>query len=227
MINKPTGNSLNTSLFDDFDTIEDGEVNESLVRAKTILKKLTELVIEHNGHLWEPLIVWLEGSPWAWKSHLIDMAEKILNSNWIKTISSKTKKNLFPQHQFEYERADIIFSDDLFYWANSLQEASKDWDKWAYDLKGLPDFLFHLYDTKKIWIVSSNFPIDEILKLIAKWDTIWRLRDRIDHLLASVQPLKLERKQSYRKKLASGWTKLTGLFSKAVNEALWDKTILN
>ncbi|EKE29599.1 MAG: hypothetical protein ACD_2C00141G0021 [uncultured bacterium (gcode 4)] len=216
---------LDSSLFDNFDIMEDGAPNETLIRAKTVFKTLADLIIEHNGSLGEPLIVWLQGMPWSWKSHLMDIMESIVKSQGIPSVNGKSDRFLISQGRLRYEAANIVFSDDLFHWANSLAEVDDmRSDKWYYDLKSMPEFLFHIYDSKKIWIVSSNFPIKEILRLIWKKDTIWRLNDRIEHLLASVQPIEIIRKESYRKKLAKDWTRLTSIFSKAVEDALIPNT---
>jgi len=161
------------------------------------------------------MIVWLHWAPWLWKSHLISAFEtSIQNIPWVK-IHKPHKKFGFSQHQDRYRDASIIINDDLFQDFQSLD------DVFAIDaflkkiqeaeVRHLWEFIFDLYDGKKIWIVSSNFDIKEVLKRVGDMDSQDRLKSRIAHLLATTGVLQLEW-DDHRKVLANTGTKFSKLF---------------
>ena len=91
--------------------------------------------------------------------------------------------------QNAYRAANVIIFDDLFQEHQTLDNVFEE-DKFTKQIKdpevcGLPEFIFDLYDGKKLWVVSSNFDIKEILKRLGNMDQQERLKSRVDHLLAS------------------------------------------
>ncbi len=192
--------------FDTFDTKE----NPTLVRAKNTLRKLAE-IIRKDWFLNEPMIVGLQWKPWLGKSHLIQAFEAAIQ--WVSGIESHRpdKKYWFTQHQTLYRKANVIISDDLFQELSNLDLAFTGSFEQTYTTKALPEFLFDLYDGKKIWIVSSNFDIKEILQRISEMDWQDRLKSRIKHLLASTGTLHLEG-EDHRAVLAQTGTRYSELF---------------
>lgn len=198
--------------FSGFDSF-DSKWNPTLERASNTLKKLAQIIIDNNWTLDEPMIVWLHGKPWLWKSHLMDAFLKAIQGvKWSK-ITKPNNTQFFFNSGSNYKDSNIILTDDLFQRAASLNEVFqvRNWDKWWYPAQSLPDFLFDLYDGKKIWIVSSNFDIKDILGNVAQLDWQWRLASRIEHLLASTWVLHLEW-DDHRKVLAQTGTRFSKLF---------------
>ncbi len=195
--------------FESFDT----KGNKTLEKASRILRKLAEAINENNWPLGEPMIVWLHWAPWLWKSHLIDaFSQSIQLAPWINIARPGNTHHFFATNS-NFTGANVIITDDLFQRAASLDDVfwKKDWDKWWYPAQKLPDFLFDLYDGKRIWIVSSNFDIKDVLKNIAQLDWQGRLTSRIEHLLASTWVLHLEW-EDHRKVLAQTGTRISKLF---------------
>lgn len=191
----------------------DAKGNQTLVRASGTLRKLAE-AINKDWSLDEPMIVGLHGAPWLWKSHLLNAFATCIHwALWI-TIAKPTNTHNFFATKSNYTDSNIIITDDLFQRAWNLSEVfgAKDWDKWWYPAQKLPDFLFDLYDGEKIWVVSSNFDIRDILGKIAELDWQWRLKSRIGHLLASTWVLRLEW-DDHRKVLAEMGTRFKSLLN--------------
>lgn len=189
--------------------------NQTLERASRTLRKLSEVIIDNNWPLNEPMIVWLQGKPGLWKSHLITAFESsIQHVPWIK-ILRPDRQYWFSQKQCYYKASNVIIFDDLF------QEFQSLWDVFAEEpflrrikdseVQCLPEFIFDLYDGKKLWVVSSNFDIKEILKRVGDMDKQERLKSRIEHLLASTWVLLLEW-EDHRKVLAQTGTRFKSLF---------------
>jgi hypothetical protein len=197
--------------FETFDTKD----NSTLIRARNTLKRLSELIIENNWPLNVPMIVWLHGKPGLWKSHLINAFELAIERvPWIKAYRPN-RQYWFSQHQSKYRWANVIIFDDLFQEFQSIEDVFtidsflntiKD-----YEVRSLPEFIFDLYDGKKLWVVSSNFDIKDILSRIGEMDKQGRLKSRIDHLLASTWVLQLEW-EDHRKVLAETGTRFKNLF---------------
>ena len=197
--------------FESFDTKD----NPTLIRAKETLMKLAQLIRE-QWTLGEPMIVWLHGRPWLGKSHLINAFEQAVN--WIEWVRSHRPDSHygFSQYQAKYKATNLIISDDLFQSSWSLEEVFEI-DTFFQRIKnaevrGLPEFLFDLYEGKKIWIVSSNFDIKAILNGVAAMDWQGRLRSRIQHLLATTWTLSLEG-DDHRRLLAEIGTRFSGIFN--------------
>ena len=160
------------------------------------------------------MIVWLQWAPWLWKSHLMEAFAKSINwVQWITTAKPTDTHHFFAMSS-NYTGSNTIITDDLFQRAWNLGDVfdKKDWDKWWYPAQKLPNFLFDLYDWKKIWLVSSNFDIKDVLKRVAELDWQWRLTSRIDHLLATTWVLHLEW-EDHRKVLATTGTRFKSLFN--------------
>lgn len=70
--------------FSGFDSF-DSKWNPTLERASNTLRKLAQIIIDNNWTLDEPMIVWLHGKPWLWKSHLMDAFLKAIQGvKWSK-----------------------------------------------------------------------------------------------------------------------------------------------
>ncbi|MBP9779977.1 hypothetical protein KBD33_05150, partial [Candidatus Gracilibacteria bacterium] len=195
--------------FESFDT----KGNKTLEKASRILRKLAEAINENNGPLGEPMIVGLHGAPGLGKSHLIDAFSQSIQLAPGINIARPGNTHHFFATNSNFTGANVIITDDLFQRAASLDDVfgKKDWDKGWYPAQKLPDFLFDLYDGKRIWIVSSNFDIKDVLKNIAQLDGQGRLTSRIEHLLASTGVLHLEG-EDHRKVLAQTGTRISKLF---------------
>lgn len=204
-------NCSDFSGFDSFDT----KWNQTLERALNTLKRLSNAIIENKWPLDEPMIVWLHGKTGLWKTHLISAFERSITwVNWIK-ILRPNRRYWFSQMQRDYRVANVIIVDDLFQEHQTLENVFAE-DKflnriWDPEVRGLPEFLFDLYDGKKLLVVSSNFDIKELLWRIGNMDQQERLKSRIDHLLASTWVLHLEW-EDHRKVLAATGTRFTKLF---------------
>lgn len=205
------------SYFTNFDDKGIPELHE----AKRIMTILLKEVVKKWWKLDEPLIVGIHSWPGRWKSHLIAAFEKWLQDAGVQFCSSHKDEYLLTQKKSEYWKHWIIISDDLLQWTSALPRNIKDTsNSWWYDFQALPDLLFDIYDWKKIWIVSSNFDIAEILDRVAESDTVGRLKSRVRHLLASVQPINLDTAPDHREVLAQQWTRAAQLFSKKVDKLI-------
>jgi len=196
------------SWFESFDT----KSNPTLERASRVLRKLAE-AINNQWSLGEPMIVWLDWAPWLWKSHLLNAFSQSLLWNPGIVIAKPQNTHHFFANSSNFTWSNVIITDDLFQRAWSLDDVfqKKDWGKGWYPAQKLPEFLFDLYDWRKIWIVSSNFDIKDVLENVAQLDGQWRLISRIQHLLASTWVLHLEW-DDHRKVLATTGTRLSKLF---------------
>lgn len=203
--------------FDWFDT----KWIKELIEAKAVMGTLLEELVKNNGKLWEPVIVWIHSWPWRGKSHLLGAFEAGLKDTKIPHIATHRDKYLLSQSQHKYQSVPIIISDDLFQWTNTLPKNMLDTtNKWWSDYKSFPELIFDIYEGKKVWVMSSNFDIHDILERVAESDTEWRLKSRIAHLLASVQPLNLNTAPDHREILAERGTRLTSIFAGAAAKAL-------
>jgi len=197
--------------FDSFNT----KWNQTLERASNTLKRLSKEIISNNWPLDEPMIVWIHGKPGLWKTHLIRAFERSITwVTWI-NILRPNRRYWFSQMQNAYRAANVIIFDDLFQEHQTLDNVFEE-DKFTKQIKdpevcGLPEFIFDLYDGKKLWVVSSNFDIKEILKRVGNMDQQERLKSRVDHLLASTWVLHLEW-EDHRKVLAKTGTRFSKLF---------------
>lgn len=203
--------------FESFDTKWIAE----LIQSRAIMTALLEELIKNKGKLWEPLIVWIHSWPWRGKSHLIKAFESGLTDAKIPHIATHKDKYTLAQKQYDYKKVPVIITDDLFQWANTLPKGMDDnLNPWWYDLQALPELIFDIYDGNKVWVVTSNFDINEILSRVAEADTVWRLKSRVHHLLASVQPLNLNTAPDHRELLAQKGTGLKKRFAQAAASAL-------
>lgn len=203
--------------FDWFDT----KWIKELIEAKAVMETLLEQLVQNGGKLWEPLIVWIHSWPWKGKSHLLSALEKGLQDTQVTHMATHRHEYGIPQQKKLYKAVPVIITDDLFQWTNSLPKHMSDTgNKWWYEYTWLPELIFDIYEGNKVWIVSSNFDIHDILERVAESDTEWRLKSRIAHLLASVQPLNLNAAPDHREILAEQGTKLTKIFAGAVARAL-------
>ena len=192
--------------FDSFDT----KNNPTLEKAKNTLEKIAEK-IRKEWHLNYPMIVWLQWKPWLGKSHLIEAFEAAIQwVIWVKC-HRPDKKYWFPQQRTRYKQANVIISDDLFQELDTLDQAFTGVFEQTYTTKALPEFLFDLYEGRKIWVVSSNFDIKEILNRVSAMDWKDRLTSRVKHLLASTGTVHLEG-DDHREILANTGTRFTKLF---------------
>lgn len=212
--------SASTETFENFDTLS----NPTLIEAKTTLETLAEQIIASWGNLWVPLIVWIQGNPWVGKTHLIRAFQNKLIRAGVKFHSNKDDKYLITQNQRQYNKTKwfIVVIDDFLQGAISLEQAKKDWDKWGYDLREFPQFLFDLYEMNGICLISSNFDINKILELVTQWDTVWRLKSRVNELLWSVQPIHII-SWDYREVRATKTNPLKAAIQGAVQKAVEGK----
>ena len=180
--------------------------NETQKFAKEWLENLTEYIIENNLHFEEPAIIWIEGKPWLWKSHLLNAIKLELSKNNI--IFSHNTDEYFLQN-WAYSQSNIIIIDDLFKDLKSLKELNSISSRIV--LNQIEKMIFDLYEKNKILIVSSNFNIKDILEKLSEWDDVWRLKDRITELLWHVQPIKITWK-SYRIKKAEFKSTISEIF---------------
>lgn len=165
--------------------------NDSQKVAKNFLEKLAEYLTKNK--IPDAVIIWIQGAPWLWKSHLLNSFNNQLRDNKIDSCDNLNDEHFLTLEK--YKASDIILIDDLFQNLNSLDKVS------TFDINNLSRLIFHIYENKKILIITSNFDINAILDKISSEDKVWRLRDRITELLSHTQPIKLEW-ESYRKKKA-------------------------
>jgi len=202
-----------SSYFSDFDTKEIPELEE----AKRVMIILLQEIVSKNWKLDEPIIIGIHSWPGRWKSHLISCLERWLRDANIGFCSTQNDQYLLSQKQHLYKQKSIIISDDLFQNSSILPRDIHDrWSPAWTDFQSLPELIFDVYDWNKIWLLSSNFDIHDVLNRVAESDDVWRLKSRITQLLWSVQPINLNTAPDHRETLAQEWTKLRSLFAKKV-----------
>lgn len=166
--------------------------HDSQIVAKEWLELLANLIIEKNGKLWEPAIIWIEWNPWLWKSHLLN-SFKLKLKEWGIGFTHNTDMYFLQNHA--YSQSGIIILDDLFQNVSSFDDLNGSRNIATMDY--IKQMIFDIYEHKKILIVSSNLDIKKVLQVISSTDEVWRLKDRITELLSHTMPLKLEWR-SYR-----------------------------